>query len=296
MIIVWSLVAHVISVPLSAQLMQISPWIPLLGGLALVIVGCSCIAFIPETLRVTKDLSVPAEFEREIDVNNSSLLHSLKQHTLRGISELKASTAMLRSYTTVALLFTFAVQGFTDRASGFTVQYLSKRFHWSLSRSGMLFSVGNIINILLHLVILPGCSQILASPRFIFRYSPATKDLVLARASALLLVLGSLLLAWPRLPAVVCGLVVFTLGSGFQSLCRALITTLVDSEHTARLYTLISVIQACSSLSSGPIVAWLFGRGLHMGGYWVGLPYFGVTLLCCFGTVAVFVARMPVPD
>ncbi|KAM4060794.1 major facilitator superfamily protein [Hirsutella rhossiliensis] len=294
MVIVGGLFANLIAVPVSAQLMQHSPWIPLLGGLGLVVAGCAGVAFVPETLRAAKNpCSIPDECDGETDRSHGSFIGGVKRHLSRTMAELRSSTAMLRSGAIVALVFTFCVQGFTESAASFTVQYLSKRFHWPLSRAGMLFSVGTLINILLHLVILPGCSWIMVSPRFMFRCRPETKDVMLARSSALLLVLGSFLLAWPSLPAVVSGLVIFTLGSGFQSLCRALVTTLIDSEHTARLYTLIGVVLAFSSLASGPVIAWLFSKGLQLGGYWIGLPYFGVTLLCCIAALAVFVARLP---
>lgn len=267
--------------------MRTSPWIPLLGGLALVVLGCCCIVFVPETLRTVENRM------EECQPGATSIISSCKHHLTRAVSEFKDCMAIFNSYSTVALLVTFAVQGFSDRASGITVQYFSKRFDWSIPDAGILFSAANAVNIILHLVILPLCSHILVSPRFRLRYRPETKDLFLARISAVLLVVGSLLLAWPSFGAAVCGLIVFVMGSGFQSLCRALVTTLVDAEHTARLYTLIGVVQAGSSLSSGPVIAWLFGQGLHMGGYWVGLPYLGVAILCCVGAFAVFIARMP---
>lgn len=275
--------------------MRISPWIPLLSGLALVIVGCVCIAFVPETLRPIKHGPATTDsLEGNVEVTNTTPVHSMKQLAHRMYHQLTDSMSIIRSYTVLALVATFVIEGFTNRAFGFTVQYLSKRFHWSLSQAGTLMTVASLISILLHLVILPGCSRLLVSARF--GYSLQVKDLALARTSAFFLVLGSIMLALPSTGAVVAGLVIFTLGSGFQSLCRALATMFVDAEHTARLFTLISVVQACSSLSAGPTVAWLFGQGLKLGGNWVGLPYFGVAALCCIGATAVFTLRLPLPE
>jgi hypothetical protein len=75
------------------------------------------------------------------------------------------------------------------------------------------------------------------------------------------------------------GLIVYTLGTGFQPVVRSLITHLVESHHASnksdigRLYALISVIEGLGSLIAGPGMAWAFRLGINLGEGWLGLPF-----------------------
>ena len=87
------------------------------------------------------------------------------------------------------------------------------------------------------------------------------------------------------------GLIVWTLGTGFGALTRALITTLVDKEHVGRLYAAIAVVESSSALAAGPTLAALYSLGLKLKGPWVGLPFFCLAVITfvsglgvwCFG-------------
>ncbi|KAK0391439.1 hypothetical protein NLU13_0940 [Sarocladium strictum] len=291
LIIAGSLVAHLVAVPLSTLLMLKSPWIPLLGGLALVVFTCICLTFIPESFHPTGSTPTAQTADDQGNSASHSPIQKATNFLSRFIAEARDSISILHSPSTSALLLTFIIQGFTNRASGFMVQYLSKRFYWSISRAGLLVSIKNAVDLVLHIFILPACSRLLMSPHFRFNYDPYTKDLVLARVSIFLLAAGSLLIASPSLVMVTIGIIVFTLGAGFESLCRGLISDLVDPEHTARVYSLIGVIQASSTLSAGPAIAWLFGSGMQLGGGWIGLPYLATALLCCLAAIGVYVVK-----
>lgn len=291
LIIAGSLVAHLIAVPLSALLMLKSPWIPLLIGLGLVVFACICLAFVPENFQPSGKANGAQESQNEGAMATQSSLPRAGTYLSRLAAELRDSISILKSPSAVALLLTFTIQGFTNRASGFMTQYLSRRFYWSIPRAGLLVSIRSAVDLVLHLFILPACSRLLMSPNFRFKYHPQAKDLTLARISIFLLASGALLIASPSLVLVTIGIIVFTLGSGFESLCRGLITDLVDPEHTARMYSLIGVIQAGSALSAGPTIAWLFGSGMRLGGSWIGLPYLVITFLCCFAAVGVFIVK-----
>lgn len=282
--VVGSILAELLAVPLSTKLMQTSPWIPLAAGLGFVVIGTICVAFLPETLKVSKI----AHDGHDSNPKKSLALEARLRHAA---TELKDAMSLLKSYSIVALLITFLVHGLLARAGSFTIQYISKRFGWSLAQAGSLLVLRNIVNIILLLAILPACSRLLLSPRFPLRCSPEVKDLVLARASGILLVLGTILMAAPSLISVLTGLIIMTLGGGFTSLSRSIVTSLVDSQHTGRLYSLISICDACSALSAGPIIAWLFRWGIGLGGDWVGLPYLGVAFLCLLVTTAVFTVQ-----
>lgn len=107
-----------------------------------------------------------------------------------------------------------------------------------------------------------------------------------------MLVIGALIFAAsPTIGLTIFGLIIYTLGEGFVALTRALITTLVDKEHIARLYAAIAVVEVTSALAAGPALAALWAVGLKYKGPWIGLPYYAIAIICfiaglgvwCFG-------------
>jgi hypothetical protein len=125
-----------------------------------------------------------------------------------------------------------------------------------------------------------------------------SKDLILARISLIIQIIGTFLLALSAFPSpigdsnqesplpitlAIGGLVIYTLGLGFQTFCRSLITTLVDQQHVARLYTVISVIDTLGSSITAPGLAWLYSWGMRLSregtaNSYLGLPFWGAML------------------
>ena len=132
----------------------------------------------------------------------------------------------------------------------------------------------------LFVAILPAISHLLTEK---LCFSAKQKDLYIAQVSAILLVAGALLMGGPSIASAISGLVVMTLGSGCTSVVRALITTLVDREHMARLYAAVSIVETSSSLLSSPILATFYAMGLKWRGAWIGLPFFVVSIICFVG-------------
>ena len=274
--IVASLIAELLSIAVASRLMRTSPWIPCVMGLGLFIAGGICVTFLPETLKqATGPESAISKSDGDISITSF-----LKSRLSQSTRELAESAAVLHCYPVVALLITFLLTGFVARALSFGAQYLSKSLGWSLADAGMLMSLQVVMNIVLYVAILPGCSRLLQSPSMPFKLEPVTRDFFLARMSFVFLFIGSFLLAWPSSKTVVLGLVVFTCGLGFSTLCRVVITSMIEPRQTGRLYTLISVLDSGSRLAAGPVLAWLFKTGLDLGDAWVGLPYLGVAFLC----------------
>lgn len=289
MLIVSLLGANLSAVFLSAQLMRIDPWIPNLLGLGILICGGLMIFFIPETFQFK-----PAPDGSPDDTENpegTPLPTALKSRFSNLRTDLRETATLLHSYPVAALLVTFVTSGYHSRSLEFAPQYLSKNLGWSFPDAGMLLSSQVVLNIALYVFIIPSISRLLTSPRAPFRLSPEVKDLFLARASGAALTVGALLFALPSTVAAVLGLTVFTLGLGFSTLCRVVVTALVDKERTARLYTLISVVSGFGELSAGPAIAWLFSVGMGLGDGLAGLPYIGVAGLCGVAAVCVFTVR-----
>lgn len=79
------------------------------------------------------------------------------------------------------------------------------------------------------------------------------------------------------------------LGSGSYFLIRSFLTPLVPKHNVARLYSLISVVDTLGAMVGAPLLASLFNRGLKLGGYGVGLPFYYLGVTCFVITVVLCV-------
>ena len=285
-LIVSTLGANLLAVFLSAQLMKIDPWMPVLLALGLIAFGGLLVLLLPETLHRKPVPDTSSDDEPE--ARHASMTAMLKARATALIADLRQSATVLHSYPVAALLLTFLIPGVINRVLEFLPQYLSKSLGWSIADAGMLLSGQVVLNMALYIVIIPSLSRLLTSPRMPFRLAAPVKDLVLARASGVALAVGTLLLALPSASSAIAGLVIFSIGLGFSTLCRVVITALVEASQTAKLYALMSVLTAFGELSSGPVIAWLFRVGLGMGDGMAGLPYLAVAGLCAVSAGCVF--------
>lgn len=141
------------------------------------------------------------------------------------------------------------------------------------------------------LVVLPLLSTVLTRK---LGMGSIKRDLNLARLSSLFLAGGSLLLAIAGVPwLLLLSLVVFGLSAGYGSQCRALITALVKPHMLATVNTALGTIETVLALVGTPVIGWLLGRGMELGGLWMGLPYLVFTMIGLFVTTALFLFRVP---
>lgn len=115
----------------------------------------------------------------------------------------------------------------------------------------------------------------------------------MARISALVLVIGALFIAGPTAGISIFGTIIYTLGTGFSALTRSLLTTLVDSQHVARLYSAAGVLDMIGAMVAGPGIPLLWKLGLKWKGNWLGLPFFGAMVLCSMSAACVWIFRLP---
>lgn len=255
----------------------VSPWVPFLSAIALVPLGVSTFIFIPETLR-KKDND---DNDDDVLQDSPSAMSSVISHFWHTLTQLSESFSMLKSPSLTIILFSFVVQmSLFFGKSTFFIQYFSKRFRWTLAKTGYLLSYRGIISVAVLVVILPGISKLLLSPNYRFRFSVAKKDLVLAQFSAVLSILGYFCIGGPTVPIVFFGIIVATLGDGLSPLCRSLLTAYIDPQHTSRIYVLVGIVEAFGSMYAGPALAAFFTVGMRWKGLWLGLPYFWLAFQC----------------
>ncbi|KKY39898.1 putative mfs multidrug [Diaporthe ampelina] len=89
-----------------------------------------------------------------------------------------------------------------------------------------------------------------------FGLLPRIKDLYLSRLSVIILAISFALLAFaPSFDFVFIGIVVFTLGTGFQSFARSLVSSLVDSDMIGTVFTALAIMDTMAILLAGPVNA-----------------------------------------
>jgi len=287
------ILAELIAPSVASFLMAKSPWIPLLVGLSTLVFGTGLILLIPETLnrRVSADGLIPdSSFKHSAArKDKSSIFSATKDQIIDAFKRVYEATTVLHSLPILLLLITFIADPVSGFALDLSLRYISKRFGWELRQTAFLLSLRAFISLALLLAILPGWSFYLTER---LHFSSKAKDLSLARYSATLLVIGALIFATsPTIGLTITGLVIYTLGGGFGSLSRALITTMVDKEHIGRLYSAIAVVEIVTNLAAGPSMAGLYAVGLKLKGPWLALPFYALTLtvfmaglgVWCFG-------------
>lgn len=122
------------------------------------------------------------------------------------------------------------------------------------------------------------------------------KDLRLSEGSGFLSVVGFLVMSLAWTPVWLClGLVLLSLGSAFAVTSRSFITSLVLPDHVGTLYSAAAVVQSVGALVAGPLLAYLFRLGLHLGGAWLGLPFLQAAALFLLAFIAISRIRFEPP-
>lgn len=88
------------------------------------------------------------------------------------------------------------------------------------------------------------------------------------------------------------GLVIISLGGGYNVLIRSLLTSIVEANHVGTLYNTIAVTETVGLVIAGPLLSASFRRGLEMGGAWIGLPFIVAGGLFVTAIVVVFSIRL----
>lgn len=311
----------------SSWMMTWDPWLPLMIGWGIVLAGCLCAFTLPETMHVgsarRRERSASLELahlasengdqkgaiqkeERQIrpdDSDEDSVEGDQLPFTLRSAPKrpfLRRLYSRSRQYLTpysfifrnkqiILLLTAFLVYRLSRGSSWFLVQYISTRYKWTLAEANLLISIKPALTIPLFLFIMPALSrQLLRSMH------TSKKDLQLARVSIVCLCLGTLGIGLsPSIATLVPSLLVQTAGSGFLYLIRSLITTMVKQEETARLFTIIEVLQAVGNVIASLSITTVFQLGLELGGSWIGLAWMMTSTAFALVGAAVWCFRLP---
>ncbi|KAL5366548.1 major facilitator superfamily domain-containing protein [Aspergillus floccosus] len=282
------LLAEILAAPLSAWMMTRSLWAPFLLGEFCEVCGLLAGLVIPETLQSTIDGGDEEEANDASDApeNSPSTWKDRVQHAWVQLAHW--TTYIWGSRNSLAISVAFLTASVGQQSLQLMLQYVSKRFSWSMAEASFLISLKGCINLVGLLVLLPLVS------RWLRRYlSPVTMDLRLTQASGAILVCGFAIMALAARPAVFAlGVSLSALGWGFYSTLRSVASALVDESQSGILNTTIGLMQGVGIMTAGPLLASAFRCGMSLEGVWLGLPYMVGTALFLIAGWATWVIRV----
>ncbi|KAG9546104.1 MFS general substrate transporter, partial [Aureobasidium melanogenum] len=187
----------------------------------------------------------------------------------------------------VLLIITFVPIMLTVTVVPLLLQYASSRYGMTFASVTMLLTVRAGVTIAMFLFVQSWVYKLLANAGV----SGQKRDLLLARGSAGLMLVGWAAIGFsPNAMLFTASLMVATMGNGFPVFLRSFLTGLVEPNRVAELYTLVGVIDTFGLMLGGPLLAWLFQRGMQLGGIFVGLPF--VVLGLIYAVVTSFLLRI----
>lgn len=267
-----SVCGNLVAPTLSSFLMaQYGPWPPTWIGLGLIASSIIVVLFIPETLHAKPQI---AESEDEAISDQNSRLSQLLERLKHSLSIIKSPSLVL---LLIISLFSMPV---TLSTGSFMPVFMSKRYDTQLYQGGYVQTALGAAQMLQSLVILPWLSRALMQSIKLRPADEHHRDLSIARWSAGVSMAAALLLGLaPTLAAFVFGLFILSLGTGLFSIVRSLMSLYVDPVHRSRLFGLVGMVEIVGQIYAQPMLAELFKIGMRLGGEWIGLPYFVLSVL-----------------
>ncbi|KAJ5970219.1 uncharacterized protein N7479_000137 [Penicillium vulpinum] len=287
-------VAEILATPLSAYLMTFGPMFPYALSLVIIVLGSIPCFFLPETLKNAKGKRVNREaLEQDSDNAQSQppSKRTVSQEVTRQVREFIHSTRFIWADSNICLMiFVMFVTVMSRQCTNLLLQYVSKKFNWSISRASLLISLRGIFSLVAYLVIMPFLA-FLAAKHLGFRGK--SSDHFLSKGSGVLSIIGFAVIFIAPTPAILIGgQVILSIGSSFMITTRSLATSLVQPDHAGTLYSAIAIAQGVGTLLSGPLFANLFRLGMHLGPAWMGLPFLQASLFFIVAVIAVWHIRI----
>jgi hypothetical protein len=281
------LTSEMVAGPIGGAMLTWDPWLPLLVALALLIVGNLSYFVFPETLHVHHRKATGEA--QDADGEGASGAAKLWRKARNGLAEVWDFVLGNQKLAFLMMSLVFVVLG---RFVGeILLQYATDRYHWSWSFASMVLAIRNAGSLVTLLVLLPVASW-LCTQRL--GMASVAKDLWLARWSAVIMIVGCLLIAAAGNGVLFSmGLVWFALGSGIISLIRSLLNALVEEHHVGTVNALVSFMDNIGLTAAGPLLAKSLSIGLNLGGAWIGLPFLFAALMFSFSSAILWTFRLP---
>jgi len=284
------LIAEIVAPIMSARLMEIGDWYPLV--LALIFQQCGVIlaVFFPETLHMREQPQQVESTARVVQVQAKNHAFSPKQQ----IRHFQDAFEFLKSDRTLALVvFTFMANRLGRQGITLLVRYASKRYDWEIKQAAYLLSFRAATNLAAVAIFLPLTNYVLLNH---VRLPAHWTDLWIARGSIILTAISFLVIGLAAHPALlIVGLLVYNMGTGYNAaMCSVSIHVVggQSSPDIGKLMSTIAIAESLGALVAGLLLNQLFQWGMDLGSVWLGLPF--LTAMFVFAGLSIVTFKIDV--
>jgi hypothetical protein len=283
-----NMLCFTIGPPIAAAIMKKDPWLAFTLGLILQAIAIPISLAMPETLGAKKP-GETATTERKPESPVSNIFGEkgdLSQHGSRIIKLIKENAGFIaKDWRVLFFACTYPIRMIMGSLDSQIIQYVPQRFHWSIANTTNLQAVQSGVSMAVLLLILPAVSSYLLKKR---GYSANRKDILLTRVGFFCYGVGLITIGFaPTVFFFVIGMVTITLAAGSGAAIRALLTSWVEQNEVARLYTALGIIETLGSICGGPLISTLYNAGLSAhgkgkGDLVLGVPWIaaGIIMTC----------------
>lgn len=294
-------VVNLLGPALASLSMTILLWLPFWVGILLLLLTIPIIRLLPDQTSLA----------RHGDEQHQPLLSSplIKAQDAGGTSFFRLVIERFRDLGAVLnnhsrnfalMLICFFLASLASSDTKLLVQYISKRYHWTFASAGFLISSKAVVNFILLTSVVPRVIQ-----RTITSASRSSEDTINMRYAKVCFsvsILGAMCIGfastiWILVPS----LFVYALGSALPIFTLSLLKSpaissttqqdgfdaAADTDVETHIFSIVMLVKTLGSLVGAPLMAFLWVRGIGLGGAALGMPYF-VSAACYTVAVVIF--------
>jgi MFS family permease len=303
-------VVNLLGPALASASMTLLLWLPFWIGITLLAIAIPVISMLPDhnTAKNQRDeQSQPLLSSPLLKAQDSrpTILHSVinRFHALR-----TALASHPRNFSLLLACFLLASLASSD--TKLLVQYISKRYRWTFASAGYLLSGKAVVNFVLLTVVVPRVLRSAVVAGGGSRPPGASSDRINFRFAKLCFgvsILGAAAIAvsttiWVLVPA----LLVYALGSALPIFTLSLLkspaicssgaddiengdreSSSPNADAETHIFSIVMLVKTLGSLLGAPLMAFLWVRGIGLGGAALGMPYF-VSAGCYAAAIFIF--------
>lgn len=302
-----SYVVNLLGPALASLCMTILLWLPFWIGVALLLAAVLVIRLLPDhapSSAYADEQSQPLLSSPLLKAQDAhdSFLHSVDQRFRKFRHVLASHT---RNFS--LMLICFLLTSLASSDTKLLVQYISKRYSWTFASAGYLISGKAVVNFTLLTFVVPHIIRSASSSRTTGGPSRSSDqvNICFARICLGVSVSGALCISlagsiWLLVPS----LFVYALGSALPIFTLSLLKSpsissaaeettgegrdaAASGEVETHIFSVVMLVKTLGSLIGAPLMAFLWVKGIGIGGVALGMPYF-VSATCYLVAILVF--------
>ncbi|PYH48179.1 MFS transporter [Aspergillus saccharolyticus JOP 1030-1] len=291
----------------SSFLMSRDVWLPWALGLLCIFLAVFAAPREPNPIdqrKVDGDASLRTEEERLSETNSTHLQNGSLDTTVADTIQSRLRELSKQMHTGLKMIFfnpplivllslSFLSQLGEDSLPMVLLLYISERYGWDFAQANYLWALGEAIQFICLIALLPYASRLLLARSGMNAYFT---DYTIAVFSAMMLSLGAMLLGLGfSISGTVIGVILMSTAGGLQAALRSLVTMVITPENLGVVYSVFTVLHVMSTSLAGPIYSSVFTFGLRFGIEYTGFPFVLAAILAAL-TLPTFLAIRPRQD